>query len=70
MWFPTGRNASFSSATLTNLALTTIRQPCTEIAQAAVETLEWRLLDPSTAPRRVFVSAPLVVRESTTNPIE
>ena len=52
-------------ATLTNPALTTIRQPCTEIAQAAVETLEWRLLNPSAAPRRVFVSAPLVVREST-----
>lgn len=53
-------------AALTNPPLTTVRQPCADIAQAAVETLEWRLLNPYAAPRRVFVSAPLVVRESTT----
>lgn len=53
-------------AALTNPALTTIRQPCAEIAQAAVDTLEWRLLNPSAVPRRILVSAPLVVRESTT----
>ena len=53
-------------AALTNPPITTIRQPCAEIAQAAVETLEWRLLNPSAAPRRILVSAPLVVRESTT----
>ena len=53
-------------AALTNPPLTTVRQPCADIAQAAVETLEWRLLNPTAAPRRILVSAPLVVRESTT----
>ena len=53
-------------AALTNPPLTTVRQPCADIAQAAVETLEWRLLNPYAAPRSVFVSAPLIVRESTT----
>ena len=52
-------------AKLVNPTLTTIRQPCEEIAKAAVETLKWRIENPSAAVRRIFLDAPLVAREST-----
>ena len=46
--------------------LTTLHQPCEEIAQTAVELLLGRIADPTLPPREVFLSAPLVVRGSTT----
>lgn len=46
-------------------ALTTVRQPCAAIARAAYETLEWRMRNPTAAPRRICLTAELVVREST-----
>ena len=46
--------------------LTTLHQPCEEIAQTAVELLLARISVPALPPREVFLSAPLVVRESTT----
>jgi len=52
-------------ATLTTPTLTTIHQPCFDIARTAFETLEARLASPSMPPRRIFLPAPLVVREST-----
>jgi DNA-binding LacI/PurR family transcriptional regulator len=45
--------------------LTTIRQPCGEIAQAAVKMLMDRIESPHLLPREMFLPAPLVVREST-----
>ena len=53
-------------ATLVSPPLTTIRQPCEAIARAAFETLLWRMENHVEPPRRIFVSADLVVRESTT----
>ena len=53
-------------AKLLSPQLTTIRQPCEAIARAAFETLVWRMENPDELPRRIFVSADLVVRESTT----
>ena len=52
-------------SSLTTPTLTTIHQPCFEIARAAFETLETRLANPEDPPRRIFLPAPLVVREST-----
>ncbi len=45
--------------------LTTMHQPCTEIGQAAYETLLARVRDPASPPRTVSFFAPLVVRAST-----
>ena len=45
--------------------LTTLHQPCQEIAQTAVDLLLARIADPALPPREVFLSAPLVVRDST-----
>lgn len=45
--------------------LTTIHQPCADIARVAFETLERRRKDPDAPPMRVFLPAPLVEREST-----
>jgi len=45
--------------------LTTVHQPCDDIARIAYKTLRERILDPSFPPRRIHVPAPLVVREST-----
>lgn len=45
--------------------LTTIHQPCVEIAETAVEMLMSRINAPGIPAREVFLSAPLVVREST-----
>ena len=45
--------------------LTTIHQPCDEIALVAYRALRERILDPSIPGRRISIPAPLVVREST-----
>ncbi|MBQ2631871.1 MAG: GntR family transcriptional regulator [Kiritimatiellae bacterium] len=46
-------------------ALTTIHQPCADIARVAYRTLRERIVDASLPPRRILIPAPLVVREST-----
>lgn len=52
-------------ATLVSPQLTTLRQPCAQIARHAVEMLIARIAAPDIPPRALFLSAPLVVREST-----
>lgn len=52
-------------ATTISPPLTTIRQPCAEIADMAVRTLKERMAEPSLSPREILLSAPLVVRQST-----
>ena len=52
-------------ATMVNPALTTIHQPCADIARVAFEMLERRSADPDAPAMRVFLPAPLVMREST-----
>ena len=52
-------------ATIVEPQLTTTHQPCPQIARMAVETLLSRIADPTLPPREIFLSAPLVVREST-----
>ena len=53
-------------ATLVSPSLTTVRQPCKDIARAAFETLLWRFDNPDAEKRRIMLAAELVVRESTT----
>jgi LacI family repressor for deo operon, udp, cdd, tsx, nupC, and nupG len=53
-------------ATLVSPTITTVRQPCAEIAATAFETLFWRFDNPDKEKRRIMVAAELVVRESTT----
>lgn len=45
--------------------LTTIHQPCEDIALVAYRALRERILNPLLPPRRISIPAPLVVREST-----
>ena len=45
--------------------LTTIHQPCEQLAEASYETLMHRIAEPHAPPQRVLLTAPLVVREST-----
>jgi len=52
-------------ARMTNPPLTTVRQPCKEIARAAYDMLLWRTAHPDAVPRRVALAAELIVREST-----
>ena len=52
-------------ATVMSPQLTTIRQPCAEIAATAFRRLVARLADPALSPVRITLSAPLVVRAST-----
>ena len=52
-------------ARITSPSLTTVRQPCADIARAAIETLEWRMLNPDAKPRQVWLPTELVVRDST-----
>ena len=52
-------------ARMTTPPLTTVRQPCAEIARAAFEMLMWRTAHLAAVPRRVALAADLVVREST-----
>ncbi|MBR3085980.1 MAG: substrate-binding domain-containing protein [Kiritimatiellae bacterium] len=57
-----------SIATLTDPPLTTIRQPCADIARVAFEALDRRRRTPDAPPMRVFLPAPLIERESTFSP--
>ena len=52
-------------ASMMSPSLTTVRQPCAEIARAAFDLLEWRTAHPDAVSRRVELAAQLVVREST-----
>ena len=52
-------------ASLVSPALTTVHQPCKDIARTAFETLLWRFDNPDAEKRRIMVAAQLVVREST-----
>ena len=54
-------------ATIMTPQLTTIHQPCDDIATMAVRTLLERISEPSLPPREIFLPAPLVVRRSTTS---
>jgi LacI family transcriptional regulator len=46
-------------------SLTTIHQPCEDIALVAYRTLRERMHEPTLPPRRILIPASLVVREST-----
>ena len=52
-------------ATLVSPPLTTVRQPCAEIARAAFEALLARSAEPDRTPRTILLNAPLVARDST-----
>jgi DNA-binding LacI/PurR family transcriptional regulator len=52
-------------ACVTTPPLTTVRQPCAEIAETAIRVLAERIANPSLLPREIYLPAPLVVREST-----
>ena len=52
-------------ASVTRPSLTTVRQPCADIASAAFDLLEWRVLNPDAAARKLLLRTKLVVREST-----
>ncbi len=52
-------------ATLVSPPLTTVHQPCKDIARTAFETLLWRFDNPDAEKRRIMLAAELVVREST-----
>lgn len=52
-------------ATLLTPSLTTMRQPCREIAQTAVKTLLERIQKPDLTPRQILHSHKLIVRQST-----
>ena len=45
--------------------LTTVHQPCAELAATAYRVLRERILNPDMASRKILLAAPLVVREST-----
>lgn len=45
--------------------LTTIHQPCEQLAEAAYEALVRRIAEPKSPPQRILLHAPLVEREST-----
>ncbi|APW59089.1 GntR family transcriptional regulator [Paludisphaera borealis] len=51
-------------ATLLSVPLTTMHQPCRDIAAVAFRAMLARLADPSLPPRRIALSPRLVVRES------
>ena len=53
-------------AAISTPPLTTVRQPCREIAKAAVAAMLQRLRDRSLPPRQIMLDSPLVVRQSTT----
>ena len=52
-------------AVTTSPQLTTIHQPCEDIALVAYRSLRDRILNPSLPPRRILLPAPLVARAST-----
>ena len=45
--------------------LTSVHQPCADLARVAYQTLRERMRDSTLPPRRILLPAPLVVREST-----
>jgi DNA-binding LacI/PurR family transcriptional regulator len=51
-------------ASLLRVPLTTVRQPCREIGEAAMETMLSRIARPNRPSREVLVECRLVVRES------
>lgn len=51
-------------STLLAVPLTTMRQPCRAIAQAAVNSLIARVEDPSLPPRQILLNAELAIRKS------
>lgn len=51
-------------ATLLAVPLTTIRQPCREIGQAAVRAMQQRIQEPTLPPRQILLPAELIVRQS------
>ncbi|CAN5468723.1 LacI family DNA-binding transcriptional regulator [soil metagenome] len=51
-------------ATLLSIPLTTIRQPCQNIGQAAVRAIFERIENPSLPPRQILLTGELVVRRS------
>ena len=53
------------SALVMTPQLTTVHQPCEELAQTAYRTLIERIRDPALPVRRILLAAPLVVRDST-----
>lgn len=55
-------------ATLVSPALTSIHQPCADIARVAFDFLLSRIANSSLPPRECYLPAPLVVRESTAAP--
>ena len=55
-------------ATIMTPQLTTIHQPCGDIATMAVRALRERISEPSLPPREIFLPAQLVVRKSTKLP--
>lgn len=52
-------------AAISSPSLTTVRQPCPDIAKAAVAAMLQRLRDPTLPPRQILLDAPLVERTST-----
>ena len=52
-------------ATVMTPQLTTIHQPCDDIASMAFKALQERIADPSLPAREILLSAPLVARQST-----
>ena len=48
--------------------LTTVHQPCEDIATLAYRTLRERIADATLPPRRIHIPAPLVIRASTSVP--
>ena len=52
-------------ARITSPSLTSIHQPCEEIARTVLDILEWRMSHPKARARHVNLSASLVVRAST-----
>ena len=52
-------------ATIMSPQLTTIHQPCDDIATSVFRALQERIADPTLPPREIFLPAPLVTREST-----
>ena len=54
-----------SAARLADPPLTTLRQPCDELAALAWKMLRERIVNPSLPPRAALLDAPLAVREST-----
>jgi LacI family transcriptional regulator len=51
-------------ATLVSPALTTIQQPCREIALTAYRAMMERLADPTLPPRNITLSPRLIIRDS------